>query len=135
MEHIIYGIFGLVAGSAYILYVQKSAPNNTERLFSIGLIIAAAIYILFATVWGDMKWVGIELVGVLIYSVFIFLGIKHHAAWIGVGWMLHPAWDVGVHLIGWGKGIAPECYAVACFTFDLLVAGWIFYEIWKKRMA
>ena len=46
-------------------------------------------------------------------------------SWLAFGWALHPAWDAGLHLHGYGASFAPEWYVLACISFDLLVAGYI----------
>jgi hypothetical protein len=38
---------------------------------------------------------------------------------------LHPFWDVVVHYIGPGSAFTPWTYAIACISFDWLVAAYI----------
>ena len=42
--------------------------------------------------------------------------------WLSLGWLLHPVWDIAVHLFGPGHEVAPAGYAVACVSFDIAVA-------------
>lgn len=42
-----------------------------------------------------------------------------------LGWLAHPLWDVGLHLIAQGRDFTPSVYAIACLSFDLLVAAYI----------
>ncbi|TKB43139.1 DUF6010 family protein [Thalassotalea mangrovi] len=50
--------------------------------------------------------------------------------WLALGWLLHPVWDIGLHLQGPGWHIVPPWYAVACVSFDILVA---IYIVWRIR--
>jgi len=39
---------------------------------------------------------------------------------------LHPVWDFGLHYIGPGREVGPWTYAIACLTFDWVVAAYVF---------
>ena len=108
-----------------LLYARARGIKGEKRVLSVALMVVAVIYVGFAFVWGDAGWVAIEIAGVPAYGLFVWLAIRHSFNWLAVGWGLHPAWDVMLHLLGPGKAVAPEWYAVACITFDLLVAGYI----------
>ena len=41
------------------------------------------------------------------------------------GWMAHPVWDIGLHWFGKGTTFTPTWYAIACASFDWLVAAYI----------
>jgi len=53
------------------------------------------------------------------------LGLRGSPYWLAAGWALHPLWDVGLHYIGPGHSFAPMTYAIACISFDLVVAAYI----------
>jgi hypothetical protein len=69
-------------------------------------------------------WLLIELVQVIIFGSLALLGWRGSPYWIAAGWALHPFWDAW-HYIGPGQSFAPMAYAVACFSFDLIVAVFI----------
>lgn len=133
MSYILFGILGILGAYVFILYGQKI--NREKSVLSSGLVIAAIIYIFFAFFWGDAYWIGIETLGVLFYSAFYFLGKRLDFRWLGVGWLLHPIWDVVLHLYGGGNVVAPEWYAVACLTFDFVVASYIFWKFPKNKSS
>ena len=80
-------------------------------------------------VWGNSVWIAIEALGVFVYALFYWLSTKYSAIWLSLGWLLHPVWDVVLHLFGPGAHVAPEWYAVACLSFDIVVAAYIFYRV------
>lgn len=98
-----------------------------------GLIIAAIVYVGFATIWGNGLWFLIEIGGLLIYGLFVLLALRYTMIWLAVGWALHSIWDLGLHWIGQGHTIAPAWYVIACLSFDLLVAGYILTRIDRWR--
>lgn len=65
--------------------------------------------------------------GVAIYALFVGAAYRYSSYWLVVGWMLHPVWDLGVHWFGPGREVVDEWYAIACFSFDLFAAGYLFY--------
>jgi len=132
MNYTLFGLLGILAAVAFIAYGKKI--NREKSVLSSGLVIAAIVYIFFAFFWGDAYWIGIETLGVLLYSTFYFLGKKYDFRWVGLGWLLHPIWDIVLHLQGEGSAIAPEWYAVACLTFDFIVAGYILWKYSKRQV-
>ncbi len=113
---------GVIAGAWYIWFATKSHAGRERKAYSNGLLIAAAIYPLFALLWGDVAWLGVEALGVAVYGVFVWLGRRFSFYLVAVGWLLHPIWDVGLHLLGPGRHVAPDWYAIACGSFDVLLA-------------
>lgn len=125
MSYALWLILGLGLGGALLLYARTRGIRGEKRILSIGLLIAAIIYVGFAFIWGNATWVAIEIAGIPVYGSFVWLAMRHSLNWLAVGWGVHPAWDVILHLFGPGRTIAPEWYVVACITFDLLIAGYI----------
>jgi hypothetical protein len=132
-SYIIWLVVGVLLGLMLIFYVQKRKEKN---ILAIGLIVAALIYVCFALIWGDIEWLFIELLGVMIYGVFYLLGTRFSYIWIAVGWMAHPLWDVFLHLQGPGYFVAPEWYAVTCISFDFIVAAYILMRLkgWRINL-
>ena len=95
--------------------------------------LAAVIYIGFALAWGDMRWLFIEIAGVAIYGGFFLLANKQSRYWLAVGWLLHPVWDIALHLHGPGEHIVPLWYALACLSFDAIVAAYLLRRIYKYQ--
>ncbi|MEN8133505.1 MAG: DUF6010 family protein [Pseudomonadota bacterium] len=133
MNYVVWLIAGVLLGGVLLLYARAHGIKGEKRILSVALVIAAVIYIGFAFVWGNTAWIAIEIAGVPAYGVFVWLAIRHSFYWLAVGWGFHPAWDVVLHLLGPGHAIVPEWYAVACISFDLLVAGYILARTMKSK--
>ena len=118
-------ILGLVLAALYLYWLNRLNELRFRQAASVGLVIAALIYIGFAWFYGDRQWLIVELLGVAAYSTAALLALRYSALWLAVGWGLHPIWDLWVHWLGPGTHIVPAWYAIACLSFDLLVAGYI----------
>ena len=125
-------LLGFFAVTPLLLYANKLNFQTTIKLLGRGLVVAAIIYLGFALAWGNAHWLAVEFIGVFIYSLFYWLSIKHNALWLSLGWLLHPAWDIFLHLTGPGEHVAPAWYAVACVSFDFAVAVYTVYRIRKQ---
>ena len=94
------------------------------------LVIAAGAYFGFATtgrelVGTDQIWILIELLQAVVFGAIGLLGLRGSPYWIAAGWALHPFWDVVLHYIGPGHAFTPWTYAIACVSFDWIVAIYI----------
>jgi hypothetical protein len=97
-----------------------------RSLLVIFLFAAAGAYFGFAVGAGaGLIWTLVELAQVIIFGTMALLGVRGSPYWIAAGWALHPLWDVGLHYIGSGRSFAPMTYAIACISFDLVVAAYI----------
>ena len=109
-------------------YAGRGSERRERYILAQGLVIAAVIYVVFAAIWGDLRWIGIEVLGVVGYGVLAWLGLRHSPYWIALGWAAHPLWDVALHFMGPGQHIVPAWYAIACVSFDILVGAAI---VWR----
>ena len=96
----------------------------------IWLFIAAGAYFGFATLGREVVdtspiWMLVEIAQVIVFGALALLGLRGSPYWIAAGWALHPFWDVVVHYIGPGHSFTPWTYAIACISFDWLVAIYI----------
>jgi hypothetical protein len=101
-----------------------------RSVLAIFLIMAAGSYQGFAIMAGDLLgagpiWAPVELVGGVVFGAMALLGLRGSPWWLAAGWAAHPIWDVVLHYFGPGGSFAPESYAIACLSFDLLVAGYV----------
>ena len=128
-------VLGIVLGAGFLVFARRQGVQGERRLLAVGLVVAALIYVGFAVAWADAVWMMIELGGVLVFTGLAVLGLKRSALSLAVGWALHPAWDVGLHLVGAGAAFAPAWYAVACISFDLLVAAYIIARFRRTPVA
>lgn len=70
-------------------------------------------------------WVLIELLQVIAFGVLGLYGWRGSPYWLALGYALHPVWDFGLHYLGPGSSFAPLPYAIACISFDWIVAAYI----------
>src|ERR671920_70089 len=101
-----------------------------RSVLAILLLIAAGAYFGFATVGRDVVgsdqiWILIELAQAIVFGVLALLGLRGSPYWLAVGWALHPFWDVLLHYMGPGHAFTPWTYAIACVSFDWIVAIYI----------
>ena len=132
----IYSLFlllGAIASLPLLYYVHNKDEQLLHEVLGRCLLIAALIYVAFALLWGDSQWVVFEVIGVLIFGLFIRGAKRYSLYFLALGWGLHPIWDVGLHLIGPGRHIAPSWYVVVCISFDFAVAIYIFNYLRKHK--
>ena len=124
-------IFATVAVIVPAFLLSRFTRDIIGRsLLVIFLFIAAGAYFGFATLGRELVdtqplWMLVEIAQVIVFGAIGLLGLRGSPYWIAVGWVLHPFWDVVVHYIGPGHAFTPWTYAIACISFDWLVALYI----------
>jgi hypothetical protein len=124
-------IFALVAVIIPAFLLSRFARDIIGRsVLVIFLVIAAGAYFGFATVGRDLVgsdqvWILVELAQAVVFGAIGLLGLRGSPYWIAVGWALHPFWDVVVHYVGPGHTFTPWTYAIACVSFDWIIAIYI----------
>lgn len=129
MHYFLWACLGVIATTPLLFYAEKLKPKMMTHLMGLSLIFAALIYVGFAIAWGNTNWLLIEFLGVAGCCIFYLLALRFSVIWLSVGWLAHPIWDVVLHLNGPGSHIAPEWYAVACLSFDIVIAAYIFRRV------
>lgn len=93
--------------------------------WAIYLVLAALIYVGFALREAGDGWMGVELGGLVVYSLLAWLGGARGRGWLlAVGWALHAGWDLIVHG-GVPDQFVPHWYRWACLTYDFAAAGYL----------
>jgi hypothetical protein len=124
-------IFALVAVIVPAFLLSRFTRDIIGRsVLVIFLFIAAGAYFGFATLGREVVdtqliWTLVELAQVVVFGTLALLGLRGSPYWIAAGWALHPFWDVVLHYIGPGHSFTPWTYAIACVSFDWLVAIYI----------
>ncbi len=124
-------IFATVAVIVPAFLLSRFTRDIIGRsLLVIFLFIAAGAYFGFATLGRELLdtqpiWTLVEIAQVIVFGAIGLLGLRGSPYWIAVGWVLHPFWDVVLHYIGPGHAFTPWTYAIACISFDWLVALYI----------
>ncbi|HJU53079.1 MAG TPA: DUF6010 family protein, partial [Pyrinomonadaceae bacterium] len=107
------------------------APRRELRLYAVGLISAALIYVGFVARDVSLSWLTIELAGLLVFTLVALAGLKISPLILAAGWAAHVAWDVLLHGL-FETTFVPRWYPPVCVGFDLLLAGYIAVRFSKK---
>jgi hypothetical protein len=127
----LYLLLGIVGTIPLLIYAHNKPTHTKHIIYGQALIIAAMVYVGFAIYAGNLFWLAIETAGVLVYATLYFASKRWGVYLLAIAWLLHPAWDVGLHLLGAGADIAPYWYAVACMSFDVVIG--VYLLIWGKQ--
>ena len=129
-------ILGAIIAAAAIFFFRGISGSALKRFFGWTLVGAAAVYIAFSLFGlfvgtASLTWFGVEVLGLLIYGAFAYLGIKRSVWFLAAGWALHVFWDVGLHF---SETIlfVPGFYPGACIGFDLAFAAYILYRFYLR---
>jgi hypothetical protein len=118
-------LLGTVTCGLFIVLARRFGVQREVRVYAVGLVVAAIVYLGFALNGSGLGWLFVELLGVAIFAVSASLGVKVSPFFLGLGWALHAAWDGWMHAIA-GAGFVPNWYPPVCLGFDLVLAGYIF---------
>ena len=129
-------IFGALLAVGALLVFRQMSPIAFKNFFAKTLVIAALIYVVFALVgWarntGSFNWLLIEILGVGIYFLFALWGTRKSVLFLGLGWLLHIAWDVGLHMSE-AVLFVPRFYPTICIGFDLVFGVYLLYHFFVK---
>jgi hypothetical protein len=120
-------IIALTLGAAFALALvglaRRYPPERERRVYAVGLVVAALVYVGFGAVGGaGAGWLALEILGVPLYGAAAWAGLRGRPWLLALGWAAHVAWDVLLHLSGAGSEYTPHWYPWLCLSFDLVVA-------------
>jgi hypothetical protein len=117
-------LFGAVLGGLFALVARRLTPTGQARLLALGLVVAALIYVALALAGADRRWLALEAVGLGVFGVLAWFGMRASLWWLALGWLAHVGWDVGLHLDR-SQAFVAAWYPLLCVGFDLVVAGFL----------
>jgi hypothetical protein len=117
-------LLGAVLGSLFALLARRRTPAGETRLLALGLVVAALIYVGLAITGADKRWFVLETVGLGLFGLIAWLGVRLSLWWLAMGWVAHVGWDVGFHLDRPPAFVA-TWYPLLCVGFDLVVGGFL----------
>lgn len=108
------------------VFVARRFSLRVEHTLYVGLVtIIAAIYVGLAW-WNEPAppWLGIQIVGLLLYAGAAWFGLRRAPHVLGVAILIHAVWDLG-HLLALrfealDASFLPPHYEILCIGFDLL---------------
>lgn len=120
-------VLALLLGAALSVGLVRLArtlpPGGERRVYAVGLVVAAVVYVVFGVAGGaSARWLGLEILGVIIYGAAAWAGLRGWPPLLAAGWAAHVAWDVLLHVNGVGAEYTPRWYPWLCVSFDLVVA-------------
>ena len=125
-------LLGIVLAVPYLIWVDTLNFRKRIHALGSGLLVAALIYVGFALYGADSSWLAVELAGCILYGGAIVMALRGSALWLVFGWAAHPIWDVVLHLQGPGNHKVPPWYAIACISFDILIAIYLLRDTRKN---
>ncbi len=115
---------GAVSCAAFILLARRLAPRVELRLYAVGLVVAALVYVGFVARGASLGWLALELAGLALFALVALAGLKFSHLILAAGWAAHALWDVLLHELS-EAAFVPGWYPAVCAAFDLLLAGYI----------
>jgi hypothetical protein len=131
MQPAIQLLIGALICGAFILLARRLMPALELRLYALSLVIAALVYVGFTLRGATLRWLALELAGLVVFTLLAWLGLKVSALILAFAWAAHAAWDVLLHKLQ-DAAFVPDWYPPACLAFDLLLAGYIVARFGKK---
>jgi len=129
----------IVAGAGlallYVTIARRRPPVGERLVLAWGLVVAAAVYMVFAIRTGSLQWIGLELLGLAVFSAIAAAGAWRWSSLLVVGWVAHVGWDVLLH--GAATPFVPSWYPALCVGFDLVVAAAIIQRlrVWTASLT
>lgn len=120
-------LLGAALALALVGLARKYPPGSERRVYAVGLLIAALVYVGFAVAGGaSSQRLALECLGVILYGAAAWGGLRGRSWLLAAGWAAHVGWDVLLHLSGAGSEYTPHWYPWLCVSFDLVIAGAVF---------
>ena len=128
-------LLGALLGGLSIGFARRLRRRDQIRLFAVWLLLAGAFYAACAALQGvGARWLAIEGAGLALFALLAWSGLRRPAV-LALGWLLHVAWDAGLHLAMEQPVIGPWL-PLLCIPFDLMVAVWLAYQpVVEPRVA
>ncbi|HLW71844.1 MAG TPA: hypothetical protein VKS22_14615 [Candidatus Binataceae bacterium] len=117
-----------VGGVAGVIFARAAYTFRwgTKAVLGYALITASLVYLPFGIYYGrPLPWLACETLGIAVYVVIAFLGMRGSGWWLVIGWATHPFWNITLHHLGLGAGVGPYWLTVFSSAFDLMVAAMI----------
>ena len=114
-------LLGVVVAAGLIAYGRRLRRRREILVYAQGLAVAALIYVAFAVAGAGLEAVWVEALGLAVFAAAAVLGWRWSPWVLALGWAAHTGWDA----VQLPEPYVPDWYAVACLSFDVLLAGYI----------
>lgn len=118
-----WGVLGYVLVLGLVLRLRLKGARGTRTERRLLALFLAGMPVVYVADWfrfgGELLWLGIELVGVLVFWTLAVLGTRSSPWFLVAGLAAHGVWDAA-H-VGRTAFVA-DWYTVGCFLVDMAVA-------------
>lgn len=117
-------LLGTLLGGLNIGFDRRLRRRGEVRLFAVYLFLAGVIYAASAALTGaGARWTATEGAGLILFTLLAWFGLERPGV-LAIGWLLHAAWDGGLHL-AIEQPVIGSWLPLLCLPFDLMVAAWL----------
>ena len=103
-----------------IIYVSRNYAAHEQQIFGYLLAIAAFWYLLFGVIEAlPLMQLLPQMIAGAVFLTLAILGLRGSLMLLGIGWLLHCAWDMA-SLLYTDVSYAPDFTAPLCLGFDIL---------------
>jgi hypothetical protein len=129
-------LLGIAFSLALVRMARTHPPEGERRVYAVGLVVAALLYVIFGVVGGaGARWLALESAGALIYGAAAWVGVRGRPSLLALGWAAHVAWDVPLHVSGAAAGYTPRWYPWLCVSFDFVIAGAVVASLRRRALG
>ena len=123
---------GITLAGLTVLIIQALPPEIHHKIYAVALILAASIYVGFSLLSQNTTWIFTETIGVIIFSLIAFIGVKFSPWFLVMGWLIHPVWDLLIdnHKL---TTFLPHWYPTVCTGYDIAIASCIAWKCIKTE--
>ena len=120
----VYIALGVIAAAALLYYIRNIPVRKKYQLLALGLFLAVLVYVVLSLTTLNKIWITVEVVGMLLFLLFIWMAFHYSMWFVVLGWFSHILWDVGIHPQETAPYV-PYWYAWICVGFDAVIAAYI----------
>lgn len=114
-------VSGIFLAAGLLFYLKRFSERTRLTIGAFALLLATLVYVLFALLSQNQLYITIEIVGLLLFLLLIWLGYQYSFWFIVLGWLLHVLWDMGLYPAETVPYV-PQWYAWFCVGFDIVMA-------------
>lgn len=134
-EIAIFAALGVIFAAGVIALVWWSKMSGA-RAAAYALIAVGFLYVGFAFRAEKPEiWVGFEMTAVAVFASLAFVSMMGKT-WVAfIGFAAHAAFAYYFHYVGAGQDFAPHTFVLTTIAFDVTMALYVLYVIWRQTQA
>lgn len=118
------------AGLAVVVgvLVAWTGMDRDRALYPAALMVIACLYDLFAVIGADLRVLGPELLGTVLFVGVAVLGFRTSLWWVAAGLVAHGVFDIFHPMLIANPG-APVWWPAFCMTYDVAAGVWLAWRL------